>query len=239
MKRSDSPRRPDQRLAAQNRVPAPKRDRQATTEVLKAAAIKVFAAKGYDAATTREVAQAAGVNEQLIQRYFGGKSGMLLAIMRTYADSDRAGRFGAPAPAESLEAEIAGFLRFHLERERRFGDFARVAIYRSIVDADIAAAVGRMFTESREPALLARLFALRASGLIDPHADLRSAAHALSTLSFALAFNDQLIFRRSAPLLGRTVRGFARTIAKGLAAGHEPGRRRHGGQRRDHRRNPP
>jgi AcrR family transcriptional regulator len=214
----NSPRHHDER-PARNPAPEKRRDRQATTEALKNAAVKVFAAKGYDAATTREVAQAAGVSEQLIQRYFGGKSGMLLAIMRTYAERDRAGLFGAPPVAETLEAEIARFLRFHIERERRYGDFARVAIYRSIVDADIAAEVGRMFTESREIALLERLSTFRGRGLIDPRADLRSAAHALSTFSFALAFNDQLIFRRSAPRLGRTIRAFARIFAKGLMTG--------------------
>ena len=211
--------------AARGSAPRQKRDRQATTEALRNAAIKVFAAKGYDAATTREVAQAAGVSEQLIQRYFGGKSGMLLAIMRTYAESDRAGLFGAPQPAETLEAEIAGYLMFHMERERGYGDFARVAIYRSIVDADIANEVRRMFTESREPALFKRLSAFRDKGLIDPRADLRSAAHALSTLSFALAFNDQLVFRRGAQILVRTIRAFARIFARGLAAEPVDGKR--------------
>ncbi len=215
MRPPDYRRRPEQAVREPGLVQ--KRDRRATTEALKEAAIRVFAAKGYDAATTREVAQAAGVSEQLIQRYFGGKSGVLLAIMRTYAESDRAGLFGAPSPAETLEAEIAGFLLFHIEREKRYGDFARVAIYRSIVDADIAAEVSRMFTESREPALVERLSVLRDKGLIDPRADLRSAAHALSTLSFALAFNDQLVFRRGVRLLTRTIRAFARTMAIGLA----------------------
>jgi AcrR family transcriptional regulator len=54
-----------------------KRDRVATSERLKKAAVAVFAAHGYDAATTRAVAETAGVSEQLIQRYFGGKAGLL------------------------------------------------------------------------------------------------------------------------------------------------------------------
>lgn len=73
-----------------------------------------------------------------------------------------------------------------------------------------------MFSESREPQILERLSALRDKGLVDPRADLPSVAHALSTLSFGLAFSDQLVFGRKTRLLTRTVRAIAQTIAKGL-----------------------
>src|SRR3546814_6908183 len=56
-------------------APKRRRDKAATKQALLAAAGEVFAERGYDAATTREVAQQAGVNEKLIQRYFGGKEG--------------------------------------------------------------------------------------------------------------------------------------------------------------------
>ena len=77
------------RIMASSTVEAPgpleaggrRRDKEATKAALLAAGVQVFAERGYDAATTREVAQAAGVNEQLIQRYFGGKAGLLLAII--------------------------------------------------------------------------------------------------------------------------------------------------------------
>jgi AcrR family transcriptional regulator len=196
-----------------------KRNRQSTIRALKDAAVAVFAAQGYDAATTRAVAQAAGVSEQLIQRYFAGKAGLLRAIMENYAESDRNGLFGIPPSADSVEAEIESFLCFSLEREKKFGDFARVAIYRSVVDPEIASQIARMFTQSREPLALERLKALRTKGLIDRRADLPAMAHILSTLSFALAFNDQLLFDRSPTTLRRSIRAFARTMASGLASG--------------------
>ena len=102
------------------------RDREATTAALRQAAMRIFAARGYDAATTREVAQSAGVSEQLIQRYFGGKAGLLLAIMKLYAERDREAAFGIPPAGATVEEEIANFLRFHIERERQAADFARV-----------------------------------------------------------------------------------------------------------------
>lgn len=53
-----------------------KRDAEATTERILVAAQQTFHDKGYDAATTREIADRAGVNLALITRYFGSKRGL-------------------------------------------------------------------------------------------------------------------------------------------------------------------
>jgi AcrR family transcriptional regulator len=195
-----------------------KRDRDATARALRDAAVRVFAERGYDAATTREVARAAGVSEQLIQRYFGGKAGLLLSIMENYSERDREGLFGTPPAGKTVEQEIEQLLGFHLEREREYGNFARVAVYRSIVDPAVAAEIARMFTGSREPFILERLAALRDKGLIGRTIDLPAIAHVLSTLSFALAFNDQLVFRKSAASLRRAIKAVATALAAGMAA---------------------
>ena len=44
-----------------------------TREVILAAALQIFAEKGFDGSTTREIATSAGVNHGLIPYYFGGK----------------------------------------------------------------------------------------------------------------------------------------------------------------------
>ncbi len=44
-----------------------------TREEILAAALRIFSAKGYDAASTREIAAEAGVNHGLIRYYFGAK----------------------------------------------------------------------------------------------------------------------------------------------------------------------
>jgi AcrR family transcriptional regulator len=191
--------------------------RQTTVDALRGAAMRIFAAKGYDAATTRAVADAAGVNEQLIQRYFGGKAGLLRSIFSDYAERDRAGDFGEPPIGHDIEEEIANVLMFNVERERRYGDFARVAIYRAIVDKRVAAEIARMFVESREPFVLARLTLHAAGGGLRSDADLAALAHLLSSLSFAFAFTDQLVLRRPADVIKRTIAETARTIARGLA----------------------
>ncbi|MEM6464822.1 MAG: TetR family transcriptional regulator [Pseudomonadota bacterium] len=53
-----------------------KRNAKETAERIRWHAQAVFCEKGYDAATTREIAERAGVNIALIKRYFGSKLGL-------------------------------------------------------------------------------------------------------------------------------------------------------------------
>ncbi|HYZ26232.1 MAG TPA: helix-turn-helix domain-containing protein [Geminicoccaceae bacterium] len=193
-----------------------RRDREVTKQALLAAGLRVFAERGYDAATTREVAQAAGVNEQLIQRYFGGKEGLLVAIIERFGEEERR-CCAMPPPCESLEAEIRGFLDFQLEHATTIGDFSKVALHRSLCDREVAREIGRQFAETRVPLLHQRLEALRERGLIDRDADLEAAATALSSLSFGLAFVDQVVFGADCERLRRVTRHVARVYAAGLA----------------------
>jgi AcrR family transcriptional regulator len=193
-----------------------RRDREATKQALLAAGVEVFAEHGYDAATTRAVAQAAGVNEQLIQRYFGGKAGLLLAIIERFGEGERR-CCALPPPCASLEDEIRGFLQFQLEHIAAAGNVFKVALYRSLSDPEVACAIGRQFAETRVALLQRRLEALRARGLIDPGADLEAAAIALASLSFGLAFVEQLVFGADCARLRRVASEVARVYAAGLA----------------------
>jgi AcrR family transcriptional regulator len=193
-----------------------RRDKEATKAALLAAGVQVFAERGCDAATTREVAQVAGVNEQLIQRYFGGKSGLLLAIIGRFGEEEQR-CCALPPPCAGVEAEIRGFLEYQLARACEIGDFTRVALQRSLCDPAVAREIGRHFAETRLPLLRQRLDALRAQKLIDPEVDLEAAATALASLSFGLGFVDQLVFGADCNQLRRVVRHVARTYARGLA----------------------
>jgi TetR/AcrR family transcriptional regulator, regulator of cefoperazone and chloramphenicol sensitivity len=52
-----------------------------TRERILCAALRVFAAEGYDGASTRTLARAAGVNLPAIQYYFGNKEGLYRAVI--------------------------------------------------------------------------------------------------------------------------------------------------------------
>ena len=193
-----------------------KRDREATANALLDAGKQVFAERGFDAATTREIAGRAGVNEQLIQRYFSGKAGLLLAVVERYGREEAQGCVLPPA-GDDVAAEIHGFLHRQAEHTWQCREFTKVMMGRALVDPAIAAEMGRTLSETRIPCLLSRLEDLRDKGLIDPAADLPTIATGLAKLSFGLGFLDQVVFAEKNERVCAVARTLAETIARGLA----------------------
>lgn len=75
-----------------------------TREALLGAAIEIFGRDGFNAASTRAISEAAGVNQALIGYHFGGKPGLYLATLKFIADTviERIGPL-----VDSIEAELA------------------------------------------------------------------------------------------------------------------------------------
>lgn len=86
----------------------------AAREQLIAHATRIFAAKGYAAAATREICDAAGVNVAAIHYYFGDKAGLYRAVLLRPISAviDRFGAFDDPALSfeQSMRKFIAAFL---------------------------------------------------------------------------------------------------------------------------------
>ena len=55
-----------------------------TTQALLAAAKKIFAARGYDGATVKEIAERADCNVSLVSYHFGGKEGLYRACLEQF-----------------------------------------------------------------------------------------------------------------------------------------------------------
>lgn len=58
-----------------------RRGAEATSAVIIQAAAELFSARGYDGSSTRDIAEKAGVNVALINRYFGSKAGLFDAAI--------------------------------------------------------------------------------------------------------------------------------------------------------------
>src|SRR5215813_5737605 len=147
-------------------IAARRRDKEATKRALLAAAVEVFAAQGFDGATTREVAAKAGVNEGLIQRYFGGKSGLLEAIVGGLC-SERITACKLAPNCGCLETEIAGFLKQEIAQAGANRNFVRVLLSRALVDPALAGAMKQYYKASRLPILVERLRIFQAEGKLD------------------------------------------------------------------------
>lgn len=81
-----------------------------TRQKLLVSSVEVFGRNGYDAATTRMLAETAGVNLQAINYYFGDKEGLYLAVARHIAASidEEMTEVRRRIVARCIEAETCG-----------------------------------------------------------------------------------------------------------------------------------
>ncbi|MEQ7004959.1 TetR family transcriptional regulator [Actinopolymorpha sp. B17G11] len=118
-----------QGAAAQRRY---RRDPEFNREAILAAAAQVFAERGYQQATLREIARRAGVTHGLVVRHFGTKEQLFLAAVpgtRDLADD-------AAGPLETLPERLAaGYVR---RMETSAGTDPLLALLRSAVVDDNA-----------------------------------------------------------------------------------------------------
>lgn len=91
----------------------------ARTEQILQAAEAVFSQKGYERATTREIAEAADVSEGTLYNYFGSKSELLDAVAQSFANT--IAEEIADLEADNLQDMMAELLSARLRsgRERR------------------------------------------------------------------------------------------------------------------------
>ncbi|MEU7872584.1 TetR family transcriptional regulator [Dactylosporangium sp. NPDC049140] len=76
----------DPRAAA--RSPRRRRDADSTRAALLKAADELFAERGYDHATIRDIGERAGVDAAMIARYFGGKAQLYIAVLHEEMSDD-------------------------------------------------------------------------------------------------------------------------------------------------------
>lgn len=71
-----------------------------TKDRITKAALAVFSVRGYASATTRQIAEEAGVNEVTLFRHFGSKENLLTAVIERHSV--------LPVIAETLKTELTG-----------------------------------------------------------------------------------------------------------------------------------
>jgi AcrR family transcriptional regulator len=111
------------------------KDRSRTQLQLLAAAKKVFGEQGYSGASTRAIASEAGVNLSLISRYFGGKHGLLLALIQHEASQLGSIVLDYP-PRNSLVEECKAYATAYFNYLITNVDFVRLTITQALTDAD-------------------------------------------------------------------------------------------------------
>ncbi|MFF7636152.1 helix-turn-helix domain-containing protein [Kitasatospora sp. NPDC008050] len=171
-------------------APARRRDAARSRELLITAAMELFADRGFERTTTREIGERAGVDPALIARYFGGKMQLYLAAVRVeqgdvapadLLDEDRLrellDRFDRRGPGPSFQAavlpgdspEVQQAARTHL-RERLVDPlhdrFAAEGVPRAQLRAELAAAAFAGVILARTSGAFGELAETRAAELL-------------------------------------------------------------------------
>jgi TetR/AcrR family transcriptional regulator, regulator of cefoperazone and chloramphenicol sensitivity len=147
------------RLALSGNGTRPKqtRDRAAKKQALIRAALGLFASKGYEVTTTREIAASAGCAEGLIHRYFKGKAGLLTAMIEHRVSKEELDGSHPLRPAPSLEDEFLQLVDWEVDRMWESRDFLRVFIPRAIVDPSLGSVMNKAFISEHAKAVSKRL----------------------------------------------------------------------------------
>jgi len=101
------------------------------------AAVRIFAETGYRGATTRRIAQEAGVNEVTLFRHFGSKAELILAALHHFGEA--APRVVLPEEASDPRRELTEWARGHLRHLSNVRSLIRAAIGESEEHQDLAA----------------------------------------------------------------------------------------------------
>jgi AcrR family transcriptional regulator len=134
------------------------RDRAAKKQALILASLGLFASKGYEVTTTREIAAAAGCAEGLIHRYFKGKAGLLAALIEYRTSSKEAIDPGdRPHSVSNLEDEFLQLVNREVESVWENRDFLRVFVPRAIVDPSLSSTMNKALIAARVKAISQRL----------------------------------------------------------------------------------
>lgn len=116
-------------LVAPRRTPEPanrRRDAERARGRLLDAALKEFAAKGFAGARVREIAARAGLNQQLISYYFGGKAGLYQALQNRWNDASTA----INQPGAALTDVVVAFLHAGLANPA----WTRLLVWQNMTD---------------------------------------------------------------------------------------------------------
>ena len=132
------------------------RDPRARQQALISAATELFASRGYEAATTQEIAAYAGCAEGLIHRYFGGKRGLLLALIDRRASQELVELARRLPLAPTLAQEYLQLVDWEIEVMWHDRNFLRVIMSRALVEPNFGKVLSTLGLSRHVPAFVER-----------------------------------------------------------------------------------
>lgn len=195
-------------------TPRKKRDREASRRRILQAGLEVFAELGYDGATTRMIADRAGLNESLLHRYFTNKEGLLLEVSRMSMEVMRSQP--PHAPQATLQNEIYEFMNSKMEYEERNRNFVRVIVSRALADPAFRHKLTKGMKAPVDDYFIGRLKDFRAKGLIKKSVDIERLFFCVLSFGFAVGVVDRLLMGKSLEECRQQYRMFAKSMTEGI-----------------------
>jgi TetR/AcrR family transcriptional regulator, regulator of cefoperazone and chloramphenicol sensitivity len=193
------------------------RDRAGKQQALIVAALKLFANKGYDATTTREIAASAGCAEGLIHRYFKGKAGLLPALLDYRVSLEVADLTHHIPPADSLEDEYLRLVNWALEHIWGDREFLRVAIPRALLDPGFGQMLRQVGPLQRARAISPRLKRFRECQALS-ELEFDAVVQSVSVIGFMFGFMRPAVLRQDRRSSTRTALDIAKLLIRSLSS---------------------
>jgi TetR/AcrR family transcriptional regulator, regulator of cefoperazone and chloramphenicol sensitivity len=168
------------------------RDRAGKQQALLEAALQLFASKGYEVTTTREIAAAAGCAEGLIHRYFDGKAGLLRALVEQKVSRTLWQLGSLAVPAATFEEEFIRLIEGEVERMWQNRDFLRVFIPQAMVDPSLGNMMRQALISGRSKIIGERLKGYPACAALSPE-DLDVLIQSVAILGLIFGFMRPII----------------------------------------------
>jgi AcrR family transcriptional regulator len=195
------------------------RDRAGKQQALIVAALKLFASKGYDATTTREIAACAGCAEGLIHRYFKGKAGLLPALIEYRVSQEVADLAHHIRPADSFENEYLQLVDWAIEHIWGDREFLKVAIPRAVLDPGFGQVLRQIGPLQRARAISARLKKFRESRALSS-VEFDALVQSVSVIGFMFGFMRPAVLRQDRKTSTKTASVIAKLLVRSLSSGN-------------------
>jgi len=181
------------------------------------AASKLFASKGFEATTTREIAAEASCAEGLIHRYFTGKQGLLLAILRHRASRQAIELVESAWPTPTVEEELLQLVEWEVERAWEDREFLKIVLRQAMVNTALAEVINKTVLIERSKGITERLKRFKDCRDL-PKAELEALANFVITTGFMFGFMRPVVLRQDRDQTAKMACTIARMLGRSLSS---------------------
>jgi AcrR family transcriptional regulator len=177
------------------------------------AATRLFAQRGYETTTTREIAASAGCAEGLIHRYFRGKAGLLFALIQSRVSREVEDLSERLELSPTFEEEVVQLVNWELDRQWEDRDFLRVIIPRALVDPAQGRLLNKVGASRHGPAMVERLKQFP-KGQALPSEEIEALAEFVKVIGFVYGFMQPMVRGRDRDRSRKVANTLARILAR-------------------------